>query len=401
MPSVVAELCTTAGLAGRPGNDRVVAAVARWRGHHGRFVHRAALTGLARVQTVPDRATLTELVRCLILPVIDGWRLLTPELESVYAASSALSGRRPSEVPYLADLLLARLSRLEPDESSELALPLLMCFAFPDGPLHGEITFAGLTRRQRDVVHVLLDSGALDRDPAVPWLLARYNLPRRSADLSPGPATSGRSSDRRRRRSAGTGRRRRLRGSRSRIDCYVPRVDEDTFWTLIEVCRQESRNDTEFTACVLFRRLRMLDAAGVIEFGHLWERARSTLYSWPVTDAACLLLGLVEEEDLRHVQDWIISYGRTRVERTARDPDSLADLGSDAGNARAGWFDEFTTEAHIIVSGTWPPGHDPEGPEDLFGERTDLGDPDAVPRRFPRLAALRRDHPGLGAPELR
>jgi hypothetical protein len=183
VPSVAAALCTCAGLAGRPGDDRVVAALVRWRGHHGRFVHRAALTGLARVQTVPDRATLTELVRCLILPATDGWRWMTPELKSVHAARSALSGRRPSEVPYLADLLLARLSRLEPDESSELALQLLMCFAFPDGPLHGEITFTGLTRRQRDVVYVLLDSGAFDRDPAVPWPLARYNLPRRSADL--------------------------------------------------------------------------------------------------------------------------------------------------------------------------------------------------------------------------
>jgi hypothetical protein len=183
VPSVAASLCTTAGLAGCPGDDRVVAAVARWRGHHGRFVHRAALTGLARVQTVPDRATLTELVRCLIVPAIDGWRLPTPELESVYAASSALSGRRPSEVPYLADLLLARLSRLGPDESSQLALPLLVGFAFPDGPLPGETTFAGLTRRQRDIVHALLDSGVLDRDPATPWPLARYHLPHRSADL--------------------------------------------------------------------------------------------------------------------------------------------------------------------------------------------------------------------------
>jgi hypothetical protein len=120
-----------------------------------------------------------------------------------------------------------------------------------------------------------------------------------------------------------------------------------------------------------------------------------------VTDAACLLLGLVEEEDLGRIRDWIISYGRTAVERTARDPDSLVDLAADAGNARADWFAEFTTEAHILASSTWPPGYDPDGPEELFGERTDLGDPAAVHRRFPRLAAFRREHPGLGIPELR
>ncbi|MCM4084639.1 DUF4240 domain-containing protein [Actinoplanes sp. TRM88002] len=145
----------------------------------------------------------------------------------------------------------------------------------------------------------------------------------------------------------------------------------------------------------------MLEVAEVIEFVRIWERVRSGLYSWPVTDAACLLLGLVEEEGLCHVQDWIISYGRTMVRRIVRDPDSLADLAGDAGNARAGWFDEFIIEAHIIVSGTWPFGHDPDGPEDLFGERVDLGDPAAVRRLFPRLAAFRRDHPELGRAELR
>jgi hypothetical protein len=178
-------------------------------------------------------------------------------------------------------------------------------------------------------------------------------------------------------------------------------VDQDAFWALIAACRQESGNNTELTSRLLFRRLRGLDAAEVVAFVQLWERARSRLYSWPVTDAACLLLGPVEEQDLDHILDWIISYGRTMVDRIAREPDSLAELAADSGNARAEWFDEFTTEAHIVVSGTWPPGFDPDGPEDPTGERTDLSDRAAVDQQFPRLAAFRRDHPELGGPELR
>ncbi|MEU8329105.1 DUF4240 domain-containing protein [Micromonospora sp. NPDC048839] len=178
-------------------------------------------------------------------------------------------------------------------------------------------------------------------------------------------------------------------------------MDEDAFWALVEESRRESGDNTELSSRLLFRRLRTLDATEVVEFVRLWEQTRSRLYSWPVTDAACLLLGPVEEEDLRHIQDWIISYGRAVAERIARDPDSLTDLAADAGNARAQWFDEFTTEAHVVVSGTWPPGYDPDGPEDLLGERTDLNEWAAVRRRFPRLAAYRRDHPQLGIPELR
>jgi hypothetical protein len=178
-------------------------------------------------------------------------------------------------------------------------------------------------------------------------------------------------------------------------------VEEDSFWALMERCRQVSGDDTELTSRVLFRSLRILDAAGVVAFVEHWERARSRLYSWPVADAACLLLGPVEEEDLRHIQDWIISYGHAVVGRIARDPDCLADLAADAGNARAPWFSDFTTEAHVVVSGTWPPGFDPDGPEDLTGEHTDLGDDDCVRLRFPRLAAFRREHPEIGIPELR
>jgi Protein of unknown function (DUF4240) len=178
-------------------------------------------------------------------------------------------------------------------------------------------------------------------------------------------------------------------------------VGEDTFWALVEGCRRESGNDSGLTARLLFRRLRRLDATGVAAFVHWWEWARSRLYCWPVTDAVCLLLGVVEEEDLCRVQDWIISYGRAVVERTVRDPDSLVDLAADVGRARSEEFGEFLTEAHVVVSGTWPLGYDPEGPDDLDGERTDLGDPVAVQQRFPRLAAFRRMHPDLGAPELR
>jgi hypothetical protein len=173
------------------------------------------------------------------------------------------------------------------------------------------------------------------------------------------------------------------------------------FWALIAECRVESANDTELTARVLFRRLRTLDATNVAEFVQHWERARSRLFSWSVADAACLLFGRLDEEDLRPIQDWIISFGRDVVMRVAQNPDNLVDLADDRRNARATWFDEFTTEAHIVGSGTWPIGYDPNGPDELTGEHLPLGDTDVVARHYPRLAAFRRDHPEIGDPLLR
>jgi hypothetical protein len=184
-------------------------------------------------------------------------------------------------------------------------------------------------------------------------------------------------------------------------DCYGAVVDEDSFWALVAQCRQQSDNDTELASRILFRRLRALSAAEVIAFVQTWKRMRSRLHSWPVADAVCLMLGAVEEEDLRFIQDWIISYGRAVVDQVVANPDYLVNLSNDAGRARATWFDEFMTEAHILVSSIWPQGFDPEGPEEPTGKHMNLRDHSVVERHFPRLAAFRADHPGLGVPELR
>ncbi|MEU8238247.1 DUF4240 domain-containing protein [Actinoplanes missouriensis] len=177
-------------------------------------------------------------------------------------------------------------------------------------------------------------------------------------------------------------------------------MDDDGFWRLLAEIRHDAGNDSDLTSRLLFRRLRKLDGNDIADFTRLWERIRSRLYSWPVTDAACLLLGSIEEEDLRHIQNWVISYGRETVEQVAGDPDGLVDLATDASSARAQWFDEFITEAHILVTGDWPLGHYPEGPDDLMGAHTDFSDQAAVHRRFPRLTAHRHHHPELGAPQL-
>jgi hypothetical protein len=175
-------------------------------------------------------------------------------------------------------------------------------------------------------------------------------------------------------------------------------VDEDSFWALIAECREQAGADTELTSRIMFHHLRVLSAVDVVAFVRHWEHARSALYSWPVADAARLMLGTVEEEDLRLIQDWIISFGRAAAARIALDPDSLADLADDAASARAAWFDEFITEAQVVATGTWPLGYDPEGPDELTGGHLGLADDAAVEQRFPRLASFRRRHPELGPP---
>ena len=176
-------------------------------------------------------------------------------------------------------------------------------------------------------------------------------------------------------------------------------MGEDSFWALIAECREQAEGDTELMSRVLFRRLRVLSAADVAAFAWHWERARSSLYSWPVADAACLMLGTAEEDHLPCVRDWIISFGRAAAGRIARDPDSLADFAWDAGRARAAWFDEFITEAIIATGRSRPPGGDPAGPEDDPAGPEELTAEPAPPPAdpSPRAAPARRRAPSPAA----
>ena len=102
---------------------------------------------------------------------------------------------------------------------------------------------------------------------------------------------------------------------------YDPVVDEDSFWVFIAECREHSANDTELMSRLMFRRLRALSAEDVAAFARHWERARSSLYSWPVADAACLMLLTF----IRLVRTWFrlldggrgYRGGRTAVGRVA------------------------------------------------------------------------------------
>ena len=54
---------------------------------------------------------------------------------------------------------------------------MLLGLAFPGGPLPDDATFAGLSRLQRDVVHVLLTTGDLDGSWSTKRAVEECNLP--------------------------------------------------------------------------------------------------------------------------------------------------------------------------------------------------------------------------------
>jgi hypothetical protein len=163
-------------------------------------------------------------------------------------------------------------------------------------------------------------------------------------------------------------------------------VDEAGFWTLIADCRGDS-SDGGHLATLLRDRLRTLAGEEILSFGEHWYAASERLYTWPVWDAACLLLGWVGDDSFRDVRAWIATQGPDVLDRVAADPDSLVDLAGDSDNAFVEAFDSLVYDAYTTVTGEEPPAR--YGPTYPAGARTDLKDEDATRARFPRLSAWR------------
>jgi hypothetical protein len=164
-------------------------------------------------------------------------------------------------------------------------------------------------------------------------------------------------------------------------------VDEVGFWALIDECRNSAGGTGERMAAILKRRLRELDGPTILAFDDHWYKVHRRAYTWPLWDAAVLLLGWVGDDSFGDVRDWLISHGRSTFERVVEDPDSLVDLDRDRDNAFVESYGGLTYRAYLAVTGTEPPRTPPSGQLDPVGTRTNLKDENAVRAAFPRLAA--------------
>jgi hypothetical protein len=170
-------------------------------------------------------------------------------------------------------------------------------------------------------------------------------------------------------------------------------VDEDQFWTLIADSRAQEPGGGERLADALGNRLRQLSADEIFEFGRHWYAVMDRLYTWPIWDAAIVLLGWVADDSFRDVRAWIVTHGQAAVDQVVANPDELADLAQDQEHAFVEAFDGIVYKSYRAVT-----GHDPVYPPsggsiDPSGERTNLKDAEAVAARFPRLAELARAQP--------
>lgn len=168
-------------------------------------------------------------------------------------------------------------------------------------------------------------------------------------------------------------------------------MSEDEFWSLVERTREESGGALERQTRLLREHLLTGSVEDLLEFRDRWQQAEARVFTWPVWDAACVLLGFVSDDFFSDVRAWIVSHGHVTVDRIAADPDSLVTLADDRRAAESGDAEELGMLVWSVweeltgdCGGALPPSSVPSG--GLTGDRVDLADREAVRARFPRLA---------------
>ncbi|MFD0782480.1 DUF4240 domain-containing protein [Micromonospora azadirachtae] len=149
--------------------------------------------------------------------------------------------------------------------------------------------------------------------------------------------------------------------------------------------RGEVGSDTELVAQALLRRLRALPPDEIDQFEELWFQAQDELYRWPIRDSATLLLDSIDGDEFFAVQNWIVSHGRSTLQRVQGDPDSLVELAPDRHNARIDWFCGLPLDAYIAVTGAPSAIDGPSGPGAPVGTPAELNDETSTRQRLPRL----------------
>ncbi len=168
-------------------------------------------------------------------------------------------------------------------------------------------------------------------------------------------------------------------------------MTEDEFWVLIEQARQESGGVLERQTQLLREHLLGGSVEKLLEFRDRWDEVEERVFTWPIWDASCVLLGFVSDDFFSDIRAWIVSHGRAAVDRIVADPDALVTLVGDRQTAESGAAEDLGmlvwsvwAELTGVDADEFPPSPVPSnGPT---GDRTDLKNQEAVRARFPRLA---------------
>lgn len=169
-------------------------------------------------------------------------------------------------------------------------------------------------------------------------------------------------------------------------------MDEPTFWKMIEAARDEADGDCEAQVEALVRRLSEMPEEEIFDFDGLCLEMRHRAYRWDLWGASYLLNGGSSDDGFEYFRGWLIAQGRAVYEQALRDPDSLADVVTEAQAEEADFECEDMLYTAMLAyekkTGTEMPEREGTAPyPDITGERWEEDDLETLlPKLWKRTA---------------
>lgn len=104
------------------------------------------------------------------------------------------------------------------------------------------------------------------------------------------------------------------------------KLNEATFWQLIDETRKASNGDTGIQSELLKDRLIGFDLKEIYEFNEIFDNLMEVAFRTYLWDAVNIITPRCSEDCFRDFRGWLISRGKTTFETVLNDPDSLADI---------------------------------------------------------------------------
>jgi len=159
-------------------------------------------------------------------------------------------------------------------------------------------------------------------------------------------------------------------------------VNIDEFWAVIE-----KGKDSDEPESIIKEELGNLSAEEIVSYQEHFDALFDKAYQWTLWGAAYVIGGGCSDDGFIDFRYGLISRGKDVYEKALENPDSLADLGSDA-EIENELFGYVALEVHEEKIGKDMPRKDAEGIVEPTGEEWDFDNEDENNKRLPRLMKL-------------
>ncbi len=162
-------------------------------------------------------------------------------------------------------------------------------------------------------------------------------------------------------------------------------MHDDDFWEIIDAANSAAAS-VDDRAAALKSVLASKSPEELIAFEAAYAGQVNKAYRWDLWGAAYVINGGCSDDGFDYFRDWLISEGRQRFDAALENPESLADMDIDEGEAEFEEFRYVVLEVFEERTGHQMDRREPQHPDrlDPAGEPWDEDDVAAL---YPRLAA--------------